>query len=458
MFKSLFLSILSTNVYSQYVNGDIMPPMVGGQRDDNDCLISAGYTFCESSNSCIRAWETSCSDHYTSCDDCLSKQRNGINIACPISCGVEAPISIPLPEPKCPEVMCMMYCENGMIQDSNGCNTCQCNDSPIAIDPMPPIISQPMPSPIQDIPVINPFLNTCSINQMTVYHECNSDCHNCDFENTRIILSDCMNNDVRASNDLCQGEVHSCSIPYNDCNNEFVCPKITEVTDCGENGLQGYSTYRLSLIVKNSKVRNIYAIYGDEDNSPKPMIIPSAYQSIINFNSNIGGVLPAIMNLDPDTRYDSWLTIGITDGNGDNEISTVGIDFSTWSENTGIHTTNGAVFTMDPEINVVNGDEYVVAQITIPNDRSVELTLNAQGKTNCEECNPNNNSWKQEEIIFSIVPPRRTRVDTIPQSCATWFDGCNTCQVINGQIRGCTRMMCFREENPYCTQFQSIGH
>ena len=39
MFKSLFLSILSTNVYSQYVNGDIMPPMVGGQRDDNDCLI-----------------------------------------------------------------------------------------------------------------------------------------------------------------------------------------------------------------------------------------------------------------------------------------------------------------------------------------------------------------------------------------------------------------------------------
>ena len=443
MLKILSFALYFENVYSQ---------LVGDMRDTNNCLISAGYTFCESSNLCIRAWETPCSDHYTSCDDCLSKQRNGINIACPISCDVKAPISIPLPEPKCPEVMCMMYCKNGMIRDDNGCNTCQCNNSPIAIDP----VYVPTPPPMPD--AINPFLNTCSINQMAVYHECNSDCHNCDFENTRIILSDCMNNDVRASNDLCQGEVHSCSIPYNDCNNEFVCPKITEVTDCGENGLQGYSTYRLSLIVKNSKVRNIYAIYGDEDNSPKPMIIPPAYQSIINFNSNIGGVLPAIVNIDPDTRYDSWLTIGITDGNGDNEISTVGIDFSAWSENAGIHTTNGAVFTVDPEINVVNGDEYVVAQITIPNDRSVELTLNAQGKTNCKECNPNNNSWKQEEIIFSIVPPRRTRVDTIPQSCATWFDGCNTCQVVNGQIRGCTRMMCFREENPYCTQFQSIGH
>ena len=117
MLKILSFALYFENVYSQ---------LVGDTRDTNNCLISAGYTFCESSNLCIRAWETPCSDHYTSCDDCLSKQRNGINIACPISCDVEAPISIPLPEPKCPEVMCMMYCENGMIQDSNGCNTCRC--------------------------------------------------------------------------------------------------------------------------------------------------------------------------------------------------------------------------------------------------------------------------------------------------------------------------------------------
>ena len=51
----------------------------------------------------------------------------------------------------------------------------------------------------------------------------------------------------------------------NDCDNEFVCPKITEITDCGENGLNGYSTYRLSLIVKNPNVKNIYAIYGDDE-------------------------------------------------------------------------------------------------------------------------------------------------------------------------------------------------
>ena len=292
---------------------------------------------------------------------------------------------------------------------------------------------------------------------MTVYHECNSDCHNCDFENTAIILSDCMNNGLRASDDLCQGDIHSCSIPYHDCDNGFVCPKITEITDCGENGLNGYSTYRLSLIVKNSFVKNIYAIYGDDAGNPKPMIIPPAYQSIVNFNSNIGGVLPAILSIDPDSQYDSWLTIGITDGNINNEVSSVGIDFSSWTENTGIHTTNGAVFTMDPEINVVSGDEYIVAQITIPNTKSVDLTLNVQGKTNCVECNSNNLAWKQEGIVFNINPPTNN-LNTIPKTCSTWFDGCNNCQVTNGQIGACTRMMCFRMDNPRCLIFETSGH
>jgi len=456
MIKLFLFSLYFNNIYSQ--------PLVGGTRDDNNCLISAGYSWCETSQQCLRQWEIPCEDNYSSCGDCLKKQREGINIACPLNCDVEEPISIPLPETPCPEVMCMMYCENGFMQDVNGCNTCSCNDPMIAIDPMSPTVSPPVLPPISPVvpspmpPVVNPFLNTCSNVQMAVYHECNSDCHNCDFENTRTVLSDCMNNNILASSDLCQNDIHSCSISYNDCDNEFVCPKITEITDCGENGLTGYSTYRLSLIIKNSNVKNIYAIYGDDENSPKPMIIPPAYQSIIDLNSNIGGVLPAIINIDPDAQYDSWLTIGITDGNAGNEVSTVGIDFSKWTENSGIHTTNGAVFTIDPEINIVEGDEYVVAQITIPNDRSTELILNAQGKTNCNNnCNKDNRSWKQENIIFDIIPPTNNP-HIIPSSCTTWYDGCNNCQVTNGQLGACTRMMCFRMDNPRCIRFETPGH
>ena len=72
--------------YSSEINGDIIPPMVGGQRDSNNCLIGAGFTWCDSSQECIRKWETPCADNYNNCSDCLKKQRKGENIACPLEC------------------------------------------------------------------------------------------------------------------------------------------------------------------------------------------------------------------------------------------------------------------------------------------------------------------------------------------------------------------------------------
>jgi len=35
---------------------------LGGGTDDHGCLTSAGYSWCESSSSCIRVWETGCAD------------------------------------------------------------------------------------------------------------------------------------------------------------------------------------------------------------------------------------------------------------------------------------------------------------------------------------------------------------------------------------------------------------
>ena len=97
--KIIGLLSIFTNTHSQ--------TLVGGARDDHSCLISAGYTWCESSNSCIRQWETPCSDTFVSCDNCLLQQRKGINIACPQDCDMIAvdpipPVAIdqlPLPPP-----------------------------------------------------------------------------------------------------------------------------------------------------------------------------------------------------------------------------------------------------------------------------------------------------------------------------------------------------------------------
>ena len=443
--------------------GKVNSQMLGGILDSNNCLVGAGYSYCESSDSCIRQWVTPCEDNYKDCNDCLVKQRSGINIACPDDCDLIGKESV------CPEVMCMMYCENGYIQDNNGCDTCRCNEPMIAVDPIrvsdpvPPTIMEP-PIPLTrdvgNVPVVNPFIERCSELQMAIYYKCNSDCQNCDLDNTRIVMGDCKNEENQILvNNLCQGEMSSCDIPYEDCENEYVCPKITEVTRCGEDGLSGYSTYRLSLIVKNNDVKNIYAVYGsDENNEMKPLILPPAYQSIVNFNSNIGGVSPVLINIDNDAQYDSWLTIGITDGNVNNEIMTVGIDFDSWTETSGIRVTNGAVFTFNPDENIVTGDEYIIGQITIPNGRSVDVKVNVQGKTNCVNCNEDNLKWDEDGIVFNIHPPINNNLNEIPRGCSTWYDGCNTCQVNNGIIGSCTRMMCFREETAYCTSFEGSGH
>ena len=37
-----------------------------------------------------------------------------------------------------------------------------------------------------------------------------------------------------------------------------------------------------------------------------------------------------------------------------------------------------------------------------------------------------------------------------PTNCLTWNDGCNTCQLLDGEIGGCTEMLCFQQGTPYC--------
>ena len=43
--------------------------------------------------------------------------------------------------------------------------------------------------------------------------------------------------------------------------------------------------------------------------------------------------------------------------------------------------------------------------------------------------------------------------NTIPSNCATWMDGCNTCQVRNGRAEICTMMYCFRQATPHCLNY-----
>jgi hypothetical protein len=45
---------------------DVNPPVVGGDKDAHGCIGSAGYSWCEAKNKCLRVWEEKCEVSSTS--------------------------------------------------------------------------------------------------------------------------------------------------------------------------------------------------------------------------------------------------------------------------------------------------------------------------------------------------------------------------------------------------------
>ena len=207
------------------------------------------------------------------------------------------------------------------------------------------------------------------------------------------------------------------------------------------------------MAFKYPRFENIYALYGNS-NDNSITYLPPAYQSVSETNNNIGGVEPFIISLNPDTNYDSWLTIGITDGDTSNRLSAIGIDFDSWTSMMGLTIDDGAIFIMDPEIDIVNNNEYIIGQLTLLTDSEFTAIVSVQGKT---IDNSVDKSWSEQNIRIDISSPVNIIHDTIPRDCISWYDGCNTCMVNNGVLGACTRMMCFKEDIPRCIQYTS-GH
>ena len=56
----------------------------------------------------------------------------------------------------------------------------------------------------------------------------------------------------------------------------------------------------------------------------------------------------ALISASPTAAYDSWLTVGITDGDASGALGTIGIPFDQWTDTIPITVTDGAVFWMVP--------------------------------------------------------------------------------------------------------------
>jgi hypothetical protein len=93
-----------------------------------------------------------------------------------------------------------------------------------------------------------------------------------------------------------------------------------------------------------------------------------------------GPTNPAFFPMMADAEFDSFLTIGM-DGPATvpGALSSIGIDFSTWSETTGISTTDGAVFFMNPD-HGATVQPVTMAQLTLPNGVPCRGSFSAQGR------------------------------------------------------------------------------
>lgn len=238
--------------------------------------------------------------------------------------------------------------------------------------------------------------------------------------------------------------VFACNVETPHCLSYYVCPKQTQIS-CGGEGIDGYTTYQLSLIIQDNKnVENIYALFGEPGNE---MYIPKAYQIDGPFDSDLGGISPSILSIFPDGYYDSWLTIGITDGNRDNKLATIGIDFQSWTNNNPIITENGAVFLMDPTESV-SEKEYIIAQLTLSNNENHYAVFNINGKKL-----EGTQAWTQDNIRFEFNHLN----ENIPNDCIIWYDGCHVCTANNGNLGSCTDEQCLTYGKPECRLHLS-GH
>ena len=195
---------------------------------------------------------------------------------------------------------------------------------------------------------------------------------------------------------LINGDVVNLNIP---CHNEKVCPKLTYDTT---KGIPDSTTYRASLIINpNQNVKNIYAVFGSDEGT---MYLPPSYNEIgyNNMGKPIGGIYEVFIDQIPELLFDSWLTIGITDGDINHQLSYVGIDFDSWTYKNALTINNGAIFLLNPE-EITCQDECLIGQFTISDDISTNIIINVQGrKINEDPLNMNDNAWTEYNIVFPI--------------------------------------------------------
>ena len=144
-------------------------------------------------------------------------------------------------------------------------------------------------------------------------------------------------------------------------------------------GVAGMTTYRLMHNLQPG-TQNVYAMAGTEDH---PMSFPAAFQIASPFGVNVGGVNPEFYAFMPAAEFDSWITVGMSDGSNPSAISaSPGFDFTTWTERAALGPLyDAAIFWMDPDSGPGGADPIVMGQLTVPSGSAPTAMATLQGRS-----------------------------------------------------------------------------
>jgi hypothetical protein len=91
--------------------------------------------------------------------------------------------------------------------------------------------------------------------------------------------------------------------------------------------------------------------------------------------------------------------VGVTDGSATGDVSSIGIDFDSWTAAEGLSTENGAVFWMNPT-KAPSTWPCVVAQVTVPSNAPWSATVSARGKLD-GYAGGGGDDWVATDLVFS---------------------------------------------------------
>ena len=175
-------------------------------------------------------------------------------------------------------------------------------------------------------------------------------------------------------------------------------PNVDTVVTASATSIDGsWDTYTLAVTLKGT-ASNVYTIYGT---GTSPLSVPGAYQCATPFGSNTGGTNAAFWAVANNAalgyaQYDSWVTVGVTDGDAAGAISSIGLDFAAWTETAALATSDGAVFWMSPDNGPAAGTDAAIAQLTVASGSSGSATMGMQGRSSGGAAD-----WTSDNIAFT---------------------------------------------------------